>query len=64
MRVYIETKNKEIKIKNKSSVKHLLRHLKINPETVIVTKNGELATEDTSLKNTDMIKVLSVISGG
>lgn len=64
MNVYIESENKKIEVKEMSSVKQLLKHLKINPETVIITKNGELATDDTRLYNKDRIKILSVVSGG
>ncbi len=47
-----------------SSVSELLRHLQINPETVLVVRNDEVLTEGEALKDNDSIKILSVISGG
>lgn len=45
-------------------VKDLLKQLGLNPEIVLVTKNNVLVTEEDMLKNTDEVKILSVISGG
>ena len=63
MNVYIEKTN-EYKDSEASTVKELLNKLKINPTTVIVTKNNELVTEEEKITSKDEIKVLSVISGG
>ncbi|MEK6892258.1 MAG: MoaD/ThiS family protein [Nanoarchaeota archaeon] len=59
-----ENKNKLIELDNSSSVSDLLKELKINPVTVIVSRNNELILEDEELKDNDEIKILSVISGG
>ena len=58
-----ENKNKIIELEN-NSVSELLEKLKINPVTVIVSRNNELILEDEKLKDNDEIKILSVISGG
>lgn len=63
MKVYIEKTN-ETKEADASTVKELLENLKINPTTVIVTKNNELVTEEEEISKKDEIKILSVISGG
>ena len=63
MKVYIEKTNKDEEVEA-STVNELLTKLKINPTTVIVTKNNELVTEQEKLTNKDEIKILSVISGG
>ncbi len=63
MNVYLE-KTDEYKEVEASSIKELLEKLKINPTTVIVTKNNELVTEDEKISKKDEIKILSVISGG
>ena len=42
----------------------LLKKLSINPQTILLAKNGEIVTEDTKLENKDTIKILSVISVG
>ena len=56
--------NKIIQLESNSIVLDLLKKLKINPVTVIVSRNNELTLEDEKLKNNDEIKILSVISGG
>ncbi len=63
MEIYIDKTN-EYKEVEANTVKELLTKLKINPTTVIVTKNNELVTEEEKLTNKDKIKILSVISGG
>ena len=51
-------------MKFKGTVAKLLNSLKINPETVIVTSNGILVTEEHKLADSDNIEVLQVVSGG
>ena len=65
MKIYIERskETKEIN-KDKIKVKELLKLLNIPENTVLVTKNNELVTEDSILEKKDNIKLLSVISGG
>ena len=47
-----------------SSIKQAAEKLKINLEEVIITKNNQLVTEESKLKQNDKLKFLSVISGG
>lgn len=47
-----------------ASVLDLLKKEGINPETVLVKKNSEIVTEDTEIKDGDVIKTITVISGG
>ena len=61
--VFIERENKE-EIVDVKSIPEIFNKLKINPQTVLIVKNGELIMEDDELKNNDKIKLLSVISGG
>ncbi len=63
MKVFIDKTNETKELEAKT-VNELLSKLKINPTTVIVTKNNELVTEDKGLSSEDEIKILSVISGG
>lgn len=42
----------------------LLKELNLNPETVIVTRNNEVLTEDEKISKDDTLDILSVISGG
>lgn len=64
MKIYIEKENKNIEIKFNGNINLILKKLKINPETVIITKNNELISENEKLKDKDSIKILSVVSGG
>ncbi len=64
MKVYIERPKTEKNLEFEGTVKELLVLLDINPETVIVANNNELITEEDVLKNTDEIRIMSVISGG
>ncbi len=64
MRVFIEKENKQVNIKFKGTAKQLLKKLSINQGTVIIAKNNEIVTEEVQLKDTDDLKILSVISGG
>lgn len=66
VRVYVDRNdlNKVIELSNGSMVLDLLKELKINPVTVIVSRNNELILEDDILNDNDEIRILSVISGG
>ena len=66
VKVFVERdkKNIEIELKDKSNIKELLNILKINPVTVITTKEDEVITEDYKLNDKDKIEIHSVVSGG
>ncbi len=63
MKVFIEKSQKTVDCKP-DLVISVLKNLDINPQTVLVVKNGVLVPEDEVLIEDDEIKVLSVISGG
>lgn len=64
--IFIERKNitKKLTLAKPLSVADLLKKIKINPEEVLVVCNDEILTEDDLVKNSDHLKLLSVISGG
>lgn len=64
MKVFIESNNKTKTMKFSGTAASLLKKLSINPETVIISKNNEIITDDEKLSDKDEIKLLSVISGG
>jgi sulfur carrier protein ThiS len=64
MKLYIQKTREHKELKYSGSVILLLRKYKINPETVIVTKNGMLVTEDDMLADADAVEILQVVSGG
>ena len=59
-----ENTEKTIELADNSSVKDLLKKMKINPVTVIVGIKDQIALEDEKLKDKGNIKIISVISGG
>lgn len=66
MKVIIRNpKRREIELDGKGwRVQDALRHLDLNPESVLVVRAGELLTRDEHLRDDDTIEVLSAISGG
>ena len=64
--VYIEHQNKNVKInlEKNSTIAILLKKLKLNPVEMVVSKNNEVVTEDTKIKEKEKIKIFSVVSGG
>ena len=46
------------------TVRKALQKLDIEPDSVLVTRNGELLTDDEIIKENDVIKLVPVISGG
>jgi len=66
MDVFIERTNeqKQVFTADASSVEALLTHLELNPDEVLVMRNGALVTDDELLEEDDKIKLLSVVSGG
>ncbi|NQV91163.1 MoaD/ThiS family protein [Candidatus Woesearchaeota archaeon] len=64
MNVFNEKNRTNSTLEFNGSVEQLLQHLNINSETVLVTRNNEILTEDELLSNDDTIEILSVVSGG
>lgn len=64
MNIFIERSNTLKTVQFSGKVKALIKKLELNTETILITRNKELVTEEDILKNTDEIKILSVISGG
>jgi len=64
MHILIERPKKELDKEFEGTVKELLEELGINIETVIIARNNELVTEDEQLKDSDDIRIMSVVSGG
>ena len=64
MDVFVEKENYHKKFRFSGNAEELLTKLDINPETVLIVKNGELITEKDNIRDKDSVKLLSVISGG
>ncbi len=64
MKVYIDRENKNIEVNFNGNAAELLSRLGINPDAVLIVRNNELIIEDEVLKESDNIKIISVVSGG
>ncbi|MBI2110088.1 MoaD/ThiS family protein [Candidatus Woesearchaeota archaeon] len=53
-----------MEIKPDARIIDLLKLLKINPVTVIVSKNKKIVVEETPINSKDRIEIYSVVSGG
>jgi len=56
--------DKEFTFDQRMPARKLLERLEILPETVVVTKNDEIVTEDEMLEVGDEVELIRVISGG
>ncbi|MFH0875713.1 MAG: MoaD/ThiS family protein [archaeon] len=56
--------DKPKKIKFNGKVKKLFNSQSLNKNIYLAVRNGELLTEEDTLKNTDEIELLKIISGG
>jgi len=57
-------RDKEYVVKHGSDLLSALRKSNIVPESVIATRDGEMILEDEILNDGDVVKLISVISGG
>jgi len=64
MTAKIILRNKEQVIKHGMTVRKALQKLNIEPDSVLITRDGELITDDEIIKLDDVIKLVPVISGG
>ena len=63
MKVFIEREDKTVESHAKNGIE-LLHELGINETTVLLVQNDEVIIPETELQDSDVIKILSVISGG
>ena len=59
-----EKSHRTVEVRREQTIESLLKEMKVNPQTVIVVKNGEVVTEQEILSDGDELKVLSVKLGG
>jgi len=57
-------RNKEHEVKQGMTVRKALQKLDIDPDSVLITRNGELITDDEIIQDDEVIKLVPVISGG
>ena len=64
MTVTIQLRKEEYQVKPGMTLLSSLEKINISPEAVIATRNGELILEDEILKDGEVVRLVSVISGG
>ena len=57
-------RKKEYEIRHGMTIRAALKKLKIPPEAVLPTRDGELISEEEILREGDVIRLVPVISGG
>ncbi|HEB64849.1 MAG TPA: MoaD/ThiS family protein, partial [Chloroflexi bacterium] len=57
-------RRKEYEVPAGITVRKAIQQAGLNPESVLPTREGELVTGDTILKDGDVIRLVAVISGG
>lgn len=62
--VIITFRNKKYEVKENMTARDALKRLNIDPESVLITVNGKLVTDDIVLREGDEVKLVAVISGG
>ncbi len=60
----VKLENREIEFPGRKKVRHILRELDLNPEEIVVLKDGEPITEDTMIREDEEIEILIVVSRG
>ena len=63
MKVYVERAHKSVEAKGEN-VDEILKQLKLNPTTVLVSKNGKIVLGSEKVSTQDEIIIYSVVSGG
>lgn len=64
MKVRLRNPDREVEVSGDRTVRAVLRDLEIEPDTVLVIRDGELVTGAVTLAEDDHIEVRPVISGG
>ena len=57
-------RDKEWDLKGGSTARAAIKKVDLDPEAVLVVRNGQLVTDDTILAEDDEVKLIAVISGG
>jgi sulfur carrier protein ThiS len=64
MQVFVQKIGKTVEVEHAGSALSLLERLGINPEVVLIVRDGELITPDERVDGAARIELLSVVSGG
>ena len=58
IKVFLDKESKNLEIPKDQNIESLLKKLGINPQTVIVMRNGEVVTEQDTLQEKDSLKIV------
>lgn len=64
MTVKLTLRDKEYEVRPGMTLLSSLKKIGVLPESVIATREGEMILEDEILKDDQVVKLISVISGG
>jgi sulfur carrier protein len=64
VKVLLRNPKREVEVDGPTTVQALLRHLELNPESVLVIVGDELVTHDVKLPDDAAVEIRPVISGG
>jgi len=56
--------DKTWEVKPGSTVRHIIEKADLNPESILAVRNGKLINDATLTQDGDVIKLVSVVSGG
>ena len=62
--IEITFRNKKFEVKENITARDALKKIGIDPESVLITVNGKLVTDDVILREGDVVKLVAVVSGG
>jgi sulfur carrier protein len=62
--VQITFRNRKFEVKDNITARDALKKVGVDPESVLVTVNGKLVTDDVVLRQGDQVKLVAVVSGG
>jgi sulfur carrier protein len=62
--IEITFRNKKFEVKENITARDALKKINIDPESVLITVNGKLVTDDFVLRQGDQVKLVAVVSGG
>jgi len=60
VKVLLEKESKNLDVPRGQNIESLLKKLRINPQTVIVMKNGKVVSEQEILERDDTLKIIKV----
>ena len=64
MRAKLRNPDREIDLPGNRLLREVLRELGVDPDTVLVIRDGELITREAKVGDDDVIEIRPVISGG